>query len=201
MRVYLEVLGPGGEVRSAHTLDAPVVSVGGADDDGIYVAGLPEHALEVHVQPGRVAVRTASQEVPVREATTFRLTDAVALHITPQRTEAGGCPRCGAVLHDRSAGGAYRAIARRERTCARCGTSVIDLEDAARTVGAFADLSRNDWVAVIVPLRCPRCTTTMHRAVFRTARGEAEVERCVRCGVVVLDATDRTRLTGEEHAT
>ncbi len=202
VRVHVEVLNELGEVRESHTVEAPVVTVGGGSLDTLRIEELPGEALHILVEPSGVWVRTGRAEVAVRETTTFRVTEALALRITPYPRDAGaavrgGCPRCGEGLRDRAVGGAYRTIARREQGCPRCGATVIELEDAARTLGAFADLSQTDWVAVVVPVRCPRCATTMRRSVFRTACGNAEVERCAECGVVVLDPDDRARLTGE----
>lgn len=106
----------------------------------------------------------------------------------------GRCPKCNASLRHESAGGAYRSFARDLRHCPTCGVDVVKLEDADQTLGSFTDVTQNDWYWVAAPHLCPACGELMRRSRLRTARGDAEVERCLPCGLVVLDPTDRTRL-------
>lgn len=199
MRALVEILDAEGKVVASHEAREPLTFVGGGDDDQIRVAGLPTHAITLEFRGGALFVAAVGSYTEVVDPTVFRIRPDLAIRVIvlPVEDAAGGCPRCSSPLVDRAVGGAYRSIARRERSCARCGTTVLELEDAERSIGAFVDLSRTDWVAVIVPIRCPRCRQTMRRSVFRTRHGEAEVERCASCHVAVLDPTDRLRLTGE----
>ena len=106
------------------------------------------------------------------------------------------CPTCGEALVDHQIGGAYRSVAKRERRCGHCNTAVVELRDAPEVLGRFESRSAGDWFHVTVASRCPDCMESMHRAVFRADRGEVEVERCGRCALVVLDATDQARISG-----
>jgi Zn-finger nucleic acid-binding protein len=106
----------------------------------------------------------------------------------------GRCPKCNASLRHESAGGAYRSFARDLQHCPACGADVVKLEDADQTLGTFTDATQNDWYWVAAPHLCPSCGELMRRSRLRTARGDAEVERCLPCGLVVLDPADRTRL-------
>ena len=105
----------------------------------------------------------------------------------------GDCPTCGGSLRDRGGGGAYRTFARSEQSC-ECGTVVLTLRDVHERHGQFADRSRNDLVDVTVSARCPRCLEHLQRAVYSFHDSELEVERCVRCDLVVLDTQDQQAL-------
>lgn len=110
----------------------------------------------------------------------------------------GRCPRCNGTLRQQSMGGAYRSFARDLRRCERCQVEIVELADAGEKLGQFADATQNDWYWVAAPNRCPGCGNLMKRARLRTAKGEAEVERCIPCELLVLDDLDRrTLLAGD----
>lgn len=106
----------------------------------------------------------------------------------------GLCPRCNGALREQAMGGAYRSFARELRRCERCQVEIVELADAGEKLGQFADVTQNDWYWVAAPHRCPGCGELMRRSRLRTAKGEAEVERCVTCALIVLDDVDRRRL-------
>jgi hypothetical protein len=196
MRVRVEIVDEKGSVVSDGIFDAPLLRIGGDESDDIRIAGLPTWAADVRVEGDRVTVTTGKTEYVVQEAMTFHVRD-VSIRVTPHpATLPSGCPRCRAPMRDHAVGGAYRSMARREHVCTSCGVTLVELTDAAMSIGAFVDLSRNEWVAVIVPQPCLRCRQLMVRSVFRTDHGEAQVERCPPCGLVLLDPTDRARLAG-----
>jgi hypothetical protein len=106
----------------------------------------------------------------------------------------GRCPKCSSSLQQRAVGGAYRSFARDVRACGVCHVEVVELDEAGETLGQFSDVTENDWYWVAAPHRCPSCGDLMRRSRLRTRHGEADVERCVPCALLVLDDEDRSRL-------
>ena len=84
----------------------------------------------------------------------------------------------------------------RERACAVCGVTVLELAATAQSIGAFSERPETEWVTVSVPMKCPRCGRQLTRTTLRTAHGHALVERCVPCALIVLDREDRVVLGG-----
>lgn len=111
----------------------------------------------------------------------------------------GRCPRCSGTLREQAMGGAYRSFARELRRCEGCRVEIFALADAGETLGQFADVTQNDWYWVAAPHRCPGCGELMRRSRLRTAKGEAEVERCAVCALLVLDDEDRGRLLDDDR--
>lgn len=110
----------------------------------------------------------------------------------------GHCPRCGGPLRQSLGGGAYRSVARNIRSCPACGAEVLELADAALSLGSFVDATSTDFFTVVTPRRCPECEAPLKRSVLRTRHGEAEVERCVRCELLVLERPDLEVLVGPD---
>lgn len=184
------------------TFESPLLSIGGNGEvDDFVIEGLPAHAIEIRVvgRHLRLSTRAGGQDVsasaivPLAGGRTLRVTPYPD-PITPRE---GDCPRCAHAVKDVALGGAYRTMARRERACERCGGVILDLDATAIAIGAFADESRHEWVQIQAPIVCGRCRQPMTRAVFTTAHGRAQVERCVPCGVVFLEPPDRARLRGQ----
>ena len=204
MRIHLLLRDADQRVLKEDSFESSLVSIGQPDHMMFAHRGLPR--LDV-VSDGYYAklVRLAGAAVVAEDRLTRRnrfdvgdLRLHVDLYPRPDavpRTR-GVCPSGGDALVERQAGGAYRAIARRERRCASCQSVVLGLHEAPGILGRFTDRSALDWVHVTVSNRCPECLDSMSRAVFATDRGEIEVERCLRCRLVVLDPGDEQRLRG-----
>lgn len=197
MRVHIGIVDSTGRVVRGALFEGPVVRIGSDAGAHLQIPGFDGLAVEIHIEPEALVVRSVQGTYELREATVFRLDDQIAIRLTPVVDPATNtCPRCAAPMREHAIGGAYRSMARAEQTCTVCGTSVIELDEAARTIGAFTDLSRHDWLTVVVQIACNRCRTVMVRSVFRTDVGQAEVERCTHCSLVIVDPDDRRRLAG-----
>jgi hypothetical protein len=200
MTLQIELLGKDDVVELARTFQQSHVSIGGGDGDDIQVSGLPARALVVvesadgaWVEGGGARTPLVSNEPLVVRFGRHALRACVyrALQAAP-----GACPRCGGAIDERSTGGAYRSMVKRERACAACGTAVLELDEAADAIGEFAERSETEWLVVTAPMSCPECSEPLTRTMLRTAHGQAEVERCAACALVVLDKNDRAVLAG-----
>lgn len=109
------------------------------------------------------------------------------------------CPSCGDKLQDEEVGGAYRSIAREQLRCDTCQTEVLTIYDAPETLGHFSDLTSDDFIQVLAGPRCPQCLQSMLRSTLRSQFGEAEVERCPRCLLVVIEPKDKKILLGNRR--
>jgi hypothetical protein len=202
VRIHVELLGSDDIAIEGRTFDSVLITIGGGEIDDFVVDDLPAGAVELRSEGQSVLVRAGTQRTHAAGPTVLDL-GGCRIRITPYvegtRAGEGQCPRCGQSLGDTSIGGAYRSMARRERSCSGCGTSVVDLEAASSLVGAFSSRPHEEWVVVSAPILCSRCGDPMARVVFRTSAGTAGVEHCAPCGVVVLDAEDRAVLAGEER--
>ncbi len=204
MRIHLQLLDDHGAVLTEGTFESPSLTISGnptfADLTHERLRGVS--AYQIASDGYHAVIRNRVGTHRLRRKNLLRIADGLVLRVDlyphpdavpPVR---GACPSCGGKLSTTEVGGAYRSVAREEQRCAECGTSVLALRDASATVGRFVDQTAGDWVMVTVAPRCPRCTQSMLRSVFRTARGEAEVERCPRCQLVVMDPEDEARLRG-----
>lgn len=199
MQLFVEILGPGDEVVRAFRRSATGARLDLGGDDELR---LPKPLV---VFPAELGARCRyaghgvwlSPTIPVY----FRIPE-VSLRLTLEtgaRSITGGvgrCPRCSSSLRVQRAGGAYRSFAREVQECAACRVDIVRFDEASQTFGTFVDATANDWFWVATTLRCPSCAELMRRSVFRTARGQADVERCVPCGLVLVDEEDRARLVG-----
>lgn len=199
MTIRIALLRADGVATREQTFES-YASVGGGESDDFVVAGLPYAALFVSdgpggasVQSGATSIALAPNQVTVLDVGAWKLQVTVfgGAHRTP-----GGCPRCGAPVSERASGGAYRSMVSREQTCDGCGTTVIELGATAQSIGAFSERPETEWVTVSVPMSCPKCSSHLTRTSLRTAHGVAEVERCVRCAIIVLEKKDRAVLGG-----
>ncbi|MBX3246341.1 MAG: hypothetical protein KF901_04085 [Myxococcales bacterium] len=198
MQLFVEILGSGDEVvRAFRRPLAGGIELGGDAD-----LQLPERLL-VHEADHGARCRYGEHGAWLSPASPiyFRLPE-VGLRLTLEaagRAITGGkgrCPRCSASLRTQVAGGAYRSFAREVRECTACRVDIVSFDEAGQTFGTFADVTANEWFWVATTLRCPGCGELMRRAIFRTARGQADVERCIPCGLVLVDEEDRRRLVG-----
>ena len=182
---------------SSAVFDALPVMVGEGERNDFQVEGLEEWGVQIEEREGRLVVRCRGQTREVDQSASIVLGKRT-VRITVLRDAAvpGACPRCGGGLSAQEVGGAYRAIAREEQGCRTCGVSVLAIDEAAWEIGAFSERARDEWVHVAVTMRCPRCVQPMMRVFFRTEAGEADVERCIPCGTVVIGPEDRARLAG-----
>lgn len=186
-------------VLTEGTFESPVITISAHQTADLRHEDLLG-TLTVETDGYDATLRAQGQAHPLQRRNTFRLSDSLALRIDlyprPEavRTMRGGCPSCGARMQASLPGGAYRSIARKQRRCTACNTAVLELDDAPNVLGHFTDLNATDWVLVTVAQRCPDCTGTMLRSVLRSARGEAEVERCPQCRLVVIEPDDERRL-------
>jgi len=199
--IRIALVGPDGEPTGERTFEQrPYVSVGGGAADEYRVAGLPEGAIYVSEDASGAYVASGPKRIPlpVGEPRVIDL-GLCKLQIGvfgKTRPGLGACPRCGAAVSERASGGAYRSMVSRERACVACGTAVLELGAAARSIGAFSERPDTEWVTVTVPMDCPQCGNPLTRTSLRTAYGQAEVERCAPCELIVLEQKDRAVLGG-----
>lgn len=201
MRIHLQLLDGSDAVLTEGTFESPVITISAHQTADLRHEDLLE-TLTVETDGFDSTFQALGRTHPLRQRNTFRLSDSLTLRIDlyPRaeavRTARGGCPSCGARMQASLPGGAYRSIVHKQRRCTACDTAVLELDDAPNVLGHFTDLNATDWVLITVAQRCPDCTGTMLRSVLRSARGEAEVERCPRCRLVVIEADDERRLVG-----
>jgi hypothetical protein len=196
----IQHLAPDGSIRTDVLVDLPVVHAGGGEGDDVHIEGLSPFALRLELDGATAILAVGGKRVRLEQRwTTLEVGMAIVrIGVYPRVGKAvrGGCPRCGGSLSEQHEGGPYRAVARREMTCEACELSVLELVDAAAAVGAFSQERQGLWVHVAAPMSCPTCLRPMQRWILTTNKGQAEVERCVPCAVVVLDEDDRSRLSG-----
>jgi len=195
MRVIVEQLDRHGDVVDSDVLEGHPV---------ILETRLPLQLVLEDTRGGAV-LRYGPHEMnlAVGERARFEIAD-VRLRFTLLRDRISGgrgrCPYCACELRYlnevKVGAGAYRSMARDVRRCPRCAIDVVALSQAAAEIGTFVDLARSDWYFVAAPHRCPICTNLLARSRLRTQRGEAHVERCGPCDVVVLHERDREALLG-----
>ena len=195
MRVLIEILEAGGRGGKKHLVEKAEARIGPAGSGAdVEVPGL-EGTIRI-AGSGRVARLEYGQfDARLEEGHTIDFgLDGVKLRFSllPGGVVGGrgACPRCGGSLRQALQGGAYRSVARDLKSCGRCGVQVVELRDAGHALGQFSDVTESDWFFVAAPHRCPTCAQLLKRARFRTAKGEAQVERCVACHLVVLDPGD-----------
>lgn len=201
MTIRIAVVGPDGEPTRERSFEQqPYVSVGGGEGDDYVVPGLPEGVLYVSMGPDGASVGSGSQRIPLPvgelRVIELGLCKVHVLFVPTTRPRPGACPRCGAAVSELQAGGAYRSMVSRERSCAACGTTVLELSATEQSIGAFSERPDSEWVTVSVTMSCPSCGVALTRTSLRTAHGVAEVERCVACALIVLDPKDRVVLGG-----
>lgn len=178
-----------------------MLSLGGAPTDDFRIEGLPASAMTIEVVDDKAFLCQPGHEWSLAPDSSYDVAGGelriVLYGGSPIQPQKGMCPRCGGGLRRQTLGGAYRSVAQEERICGRCQTSVVAFRAAARTVGLFSAARRTEWVHVTASMKCPECLRPMELQVFRTTAGEAEVERCHRCGLVVFSAEDRRTLSGD----
>jgi len=203
MRLLIEELDEAGRAIASRVVehrDSTMFRVGPVGSD--YEVATLESTLVIYRRSGgRVVLDYAGhqRELSFAEAIDFSV-GGVWLRISLLAGDVGGlglCPRCGGSLRQSLGGGAYRSVARSIRSCPACGAQILELADAAMQLGNFVDATSTDFFTVVTPRRCPECENPLKRSLLRTAKGEAEVERCVRCDLLVLERPDLELLIGE----
>lgn len=203
MRLLIEELDEGGHAIASRVVehrDSTPFRIG-PTGAGYEVRRL-EVALVVYRRSGgrvMLSYRQHERELTFAESADFNA-DGVWLRLSLLSGDVGGlglCPRCGGTLRQSLGGGAYRSVARSIRSCPACGAQILELAEAAMQLGSFVDATSADFFTVVTPRRCPECENPLKRSVLRTARGEAEVERCVRCDLLVLERPDLDLLMGD----
>ena len=204
MRLLIEELDPNGHAITSRVVehrDGTLFRIGPAGSDH-EVRGL-ESALVIYRKGGgRVMLSYArhERELTFAEGIDFSVGE-VWLRLSLLSGDVGGlglCPRCGGALRQSLGGGAYRSVARNIRSCPACGAQILELADAAMQLGSFVDATSTDFFTVMTPRRCPECESPLKRSVLRTAKGESEVERCIRCELLVLERPDLDLLVGRD---
>lgn len=204
MRIHLQLLDLEGTILAEGTFESPSLTLSAHLEYADFVHERLRHHDPYFIESDgyHAAIRKGSTRHRLRRKNLIAIGDELRLRVDLYpRADAvpkvrGACPSCGGMMRTAQVGGAYRSIAREEQRCGECNTAVIALDDAPATLGRFTDQSASDWVHVTVAPRCPRCTESLMRSVFRSAHGEAEVERCPRCQLVVIEPEDEARLTG-----
>ena len=199
MRIHFSLVDHDG--RSVHeaSVESTVISLGPSEPAMFHHDALPW--MEIHQNGSHATLYVGKRPHPLKRQNVIPLPGdryalRVDLYLRPEAVPRvrGRCPTCAEALTDHQVGGAYRSVARQERRCGHCETAVVALRDAPEVLRRFDDRSPGDWFHVTVSSRCPDCLEPMERAVFHADRAEVEVERCKRCGLVVLDAEDQARL-------
>lgn len=88
----------------------------------------------------------------------------------------------------------------RARSCTRCALTLV----GGAEVGAAVRLARSPAVRSSEALhdRCPDCSTRLVRLSLEwDGVGEARVEECAFCGVLVVDGNEHTRVAAIVEAT
>lgn len=200
MRVHLQLLDAGGTVLAEGTYESPAITISPSADladlrhaDLCYVYEIATDGYHATIRSGKYTHRLRRKNLLLLP-NDLKLRVDLYPHPDAVPVTRDACPSCGGVLRSRQVAGAYRSVAREERRCDECQTVVLRLDDAPATLGLFTDHRAADWVLVTVPQRCPRCSRSMLRSVLHSAHGEAEVERCEPCGLVVIEPEDEARL-------
>lgn len=195
MRLRLRLIDDhtGAEIRSA--IVANMFAVRGQDELAAF-AGVSMPAFEVSRVGQGYTVRLEGREVLVETYAAIPLAGAT-LHCTmlrqrSTRFDRGRCPRCGAALHSRQQGGAYRAAATSQRHCPSCEVEVLTLADLAG-IGQASGVG-GGWLHVVSPLSCPTCGESMVPGTLSANGARVGVEACGPCNVVVVEPEDRVVL-------
>ena len=206
MRIHLRLFDlASGDLITEGTFESPSLTISSDTRMADFTHPRLRHTptYEITSDGYHATIRNQSASERLRRKNTLQIDDDLVLKVDLYpRPDAvppvrGACPSCGGPLSRSQVGGAYRSVAREEHRCGECGTAVLALRDASSALGQFVDQSASDWVTVTVAFRCPQCTQSMLRAVFRSAHGEAQVERCAGCQLVVVEPEDEARLRGE----
>ncbi len=204
MRLLIEELDEAGHAITSRVVEHRDGTVFRIGPEGCHhVVPRLQRALAVYRRSsGRVMLDFAGHERELTFAQSVDFsTDGVWLRLSLLAGDVGGrglCPRCGGALRESLGGGAYRSVARTIRSCAACGAQILELAEAATTLGSFVDATSTDFFTVVTPRRCPGCDNPLKRSRLRTAKGESEVERCIRCDLLVLERPDLDLLVGRD---
>jgi hypothetical protein len=204
VRLLIEELDGNGHAITSRVVehrDSTLFRIGPEGTDH-QVAGLDEPLVIYRRSGGRVMLSYArhERELTFAESADFTV-GTIRLRLSLLSGDVGGlglCPRCGGALRQSLGGGAYRSVARSIRSCPTCGAQILEVTDAAMSLGSFVDATSTDFFTVVTPRRCPECENPLKRSVLRTAKGESEVERCIRCDLLVLERPDLELLVGEQ---
>jgi ribosomal protein S27AE len=171
---------------------------------GVYARLGEDELVNFHhasVGPLEVTASDQGYRVGSVDVTTYAVLDFgdIALHCTVLRLRrddsavSGACPRCGTLLRPAAMGAAYRTIATDRMECPQCEAQVLNLHNAAETLGRAGGQSAG-WVPVVSTMVCPQCGRAMTPATLSVGATAVAVEACAPCDRVLVEPEDRRAL-------